>query len=288
MQPEEARARIASLGFSDADVETLFRHFDDAERRGKLGHGHARIPWLETLPDLDPGAHRRSARDGLLRTLGGSRCARLPHAFGDRRLAAGAAARARARDRGVALLPHRDARPLRPAVARGGRARCAAHRLPRRLDSRIPRAERRSSGRTRSRSGSQAPTVVRWSRTFRSSGAHLQGGLQACDRRGRRPVRRGASPQGVRARGWASARCRLARRRLRSGSSSRSRRPTRFRRYVPPPLGSACPVTARNSGSSASEAKSSSVTADLAKRGSRPTDSRRCAMASSRRPSSAS
>jgi LDH2 family malate/lactate/ureidoglycolate dehydrogenase len=56
VQPEEARARIASLGFSDADVETLFRHFDDAERRGKLGHGHARIPWLETLPDLDPGA----------------------------------------------------------------------------------------------------------------------------------------------------------------------------------------------------------------------------------------
>ena len=46
--------RIAALGFSDADVETLFRHFDDAERRGKLGHGYARIPWLETLSDLDP------------------------------------------------------------------------------------------------------------------------------------------------------------------------------------------------------------------------------------------
>ncbi len=56
MQPEEARSRIASLGFSDADVETLFRHFADAEERGKLGHGYARIPWLETLPDLDPGA----------------------------------------------------------------------------------------------------------------------------------------------------------------------------------------------------------------------------------------
>jgi LDH2 family malate/lactate/ureidoglycolate dehydrogenase len=56
VQPDEARTRIASLGFSDADVETLFRHFDDAEERGKLGHGYARIPWLETLPDLDPGA----------------------------------------------------------------------------------------------------------------------------------------------------------------------------------------------------------------------------------------
>jgi len=56
VQPDEARARIAALGFSDADAETLFRHFDDAERRGKLGHGYARIPWLETLSDLDPGA----------------------------------------------------------------------------------------------------------------------------------------------------------------------------------------------------------------------------------------
>ena len=56
MQPDEARARIAALGFSDADSATLFRHFDEAELRGKLGHGYARIPWLETLPDLDPGA----------------------------------------------------------------------------------------------------------------------------------------------------------------------------------------------------------------------------------------
>ena len=38
MQPEEARARIAALGFSDADTETLFRHYDDAERRAKA-HG---------------------------------------------------------------------------------------------------------------------------------------------------------------------------------------------------------------------------------------------------------
>jgi LDH2 family malate/lactate/ureidoglycolate dehydrogenase len=56
VQPDEARARLAALGYSETDGETLFRHFDDAERRGKLGHGYARIPWLETLPDLDPGA----------------------------------------------------------------------------------------------------------------------------------------------------------------------------------------------------------------------------------------
>jgi hypothetical protein len=57
--PEEARARIVALGFSEADAETLFSHFDDAERRGKRGHGYARIPWLETLPDLDPSARAR-------------------------------------------------------------------------------------------------------------------------------------------------------------------------------------------------------------------------------------
>lgn len=56
MQPDEVRARIAALGFSERDTQTLFAHFDDAERRGKRGHGHARIEWLETVPDLDPSA----------------------------------------------------------------------------------------------------------------------------------------------------------------------------------------------------------------------------------------
>lgn len=56
MRPEEARERIRALGFSETDGDTLFAHFDDAERRGKRGHGYARIPWLETLPDLEPSA----------------------------------------------------------------------------------------------------------------------------------------------------------------------------------------------------------------------------------------
>ena len=56
MQPEEAFARLARLGFSADDTRRLWDHFDDAERRGKLGHGYARIEWLETLPDLDPSA----------------------------------------------------------------------------------------------------------------------------------------------------------------------------------------------------------------------------------------
>ena len=56
MRPDEARRRLGALGFGAADVETLFDHFDDAERRGKLGHGHSRIEWLETLGDLQPHA----------------------------------------------------------------------------------------------------------------------------------------------------------------------------------------------------------------------------------------
>jgi LDH2 family malate/lactate/ureidoglycolate dehydrogenase len=47
---------LAALGFSAADTDRLFRHFDDAERRGKLGHGYSRIEWLETLDDVDPSA----------------------------------------------------------------------------------------------------------------------------------------------------------------------------------------------------------------------------------------
>lgn len=75
MRPEEARSRLAALGFAEAETETLFRHFDDAEQRGKLGHGHARIEWLETQsPDpaargvkvaSAPGFHRWEARGAL-------------------------------------------------------------------------------------------------------------------------------------------------------------------------------------------------------------------------------
>jgi LDH2 family malate/lactate/ureidoglycolate dehydrogenase len=56
VRPDEARVRLEALGFADDDVETLFAHFDDAEQRGKLGHGYSRIEWLATLPDLHPEA----------------------------------------------------------------------------------------------------------------------------------------------------------------------------------------------------------------------------------------
>jgi LDH2 family malate/lactate/ureidoglycolate dehydrogenase len=55
--PEEARPRLAALGFGPDDVETLAAHFLAAEARGQSGHGLARIEWLESLPGLDPAAH---------------------------------------------------------------------------------------------------------------------------------------------------------------------------------------------------------------------------------------
>jgi LDH2 family malate/lactate/ureidoglycolate dehydrogenase len=55
MTEEEARERLRALGFSPEHVGVLVAHFADAERRGKPGHGFARVEWLETL-DLDPSA----------------------------------------------------------------------------------------------------------------------------------------------------------------------------------------------------------------------------------------
>ena len=48
--------RLRALGFSEAGARTLAEHFLDAEARGKLGHGLARVEWLAGLPGLDPGA----------------------------------------------------------------------------------------------------------------------------------------------------------------------------------------------------------------------------------------
>lgn len=66
MRPEEARPRLAALGFGDADVETLAAHFIDAEERGHESHGLGRIEWLESWPELDTHARpqRVVAEDG--------------------------------------------------------------------------------------------------------------------------------------------------------------------------------------------------------------------------------
>jgi LDH2 family malate/lactate/ureidoglycolate dehydrogenase len=54
-------------------VRTLADHFFEAERRGKKGHGVARIAWLETLEAFDPHAQPQCALDepGFQRWEGG-------------------------------------------------------------------------------------------------------------------------------------------------------------------------------------------------------------------------
>ena len=73
MRPEEARPRLAQLGFQADDVETLAAHFLDAEARGRLGHGLSRIEWLETWEELDTTSRPRQveAAPGYERWDGG-------------------------------------------------------------------------------------------------------------------------------------------------------------------------------------------------------------------------
>ncbi len=68
MTPDEARLRLHGLGLGEDAVETLVRHFEDADRRGKSGHGLSRVAWLETL-ELDPSAQpvRLTAEEGFER-----------------------------------------------------------------------------------------------------------------------------------------------------------------------------------------------------------------------------
>jgi LDH2 family malate/lactate/ureidoglycolate dehydrogenase len=70
---EEGLGRLRALGFGEDDAQELWAHFDSAERRGKQGHGHARIPWLEGLEGYDPSAEPSlvEAEDGFQRWHGG-------------------------------------------------------------------------------------------------------------------------------------------------------------------------------------------------------------------------
>ena len=55
MTPDEASERLADLGLDEDAVAALLAHFEDAERRGKAGHGLSRVAWLETQ-EFDPAA----------------------------------------------------------------------------------------------------------------------------------------------------------------------------------------------------------------------------------------
>jgi LDH2 family malate/lactate/ureidoglycolate dehydrogenase len=56
VQRDEGLRRLEALGFDATNAGRLWEHFDDAESRGKLGHGYSRVPWLETLDGYDAKA----------------------------------------------------------------------------------------------------------------------------------------------------------------------------------------------------------------------------------------
>jgi LDH2 family malate/lactate/ureidoglycolate dehydrogenase len=69
---EDARSRLRQLGFAEREAKTLAEHFLEAERRGKTGHGLARIDWLaEQRFDPDAKPHRLLAEEGYERWDGG-------------------------------------------------------------------------------------------------------------------------------------------------------------------------------------------------------------------------
>jgi LDH2 family malate/lactate/ureidoglycolate dehydrogenase len=56
--PDDARERLVGRGLSTAAAAVLVAHFEEADRRGKRGHGLSRVEWLERQ-DFDPGAQPR-------------------------------------------------------------------------------------------------------------------------------------------------------------------------------------------------------------------------------------
>ena len=73
MTSEEARTRLGALGLEAASVEALVLHFEDADRRGKSGHGLSRVAWLETLKfDAAARPARLVADEGFERWNGNS------------------------------------------------------------------------------------------------------------------------------------------------------------------------------------------------------------------------
>jgi LDH2 family malate/lactate/ureidoglycolate dehydrogenase len=55
MRLDDALPKLLELGFAEPDAAVLADHFLEAERRGKRGHGVARVEWL-VRQELDPRA----------------------------------------------------------------------------------------------------------------------------------------------------------------------------------------------------------------------------------------
>jgi LDH2 family malate/lactate/ureidoglycolate dehydrogenase len=68
MRLDDALPRLLELGFPEPEATVLADHFVEAERRGKQGHGLARVEWLASQ-ELDPRARPelRVAEEGFER-----------------------------------------------------------------------------------------------------------------------------------------------------------------------------------------------------------------------------
>jgi (2R)-3-sulfolactate dehydrogenase (NADP+) len=68
MQLDDALPLLLAIGFREPDAVVLADHFVEAERRGKQGHGLARVEWL-ARQDINPGARpeRIVAEEGFER-----------------------------------------------------------------------------------------------------------------------------------------------------------------------------------------------------------------------------
>ncbi len=56
---QETRRRLLALGLSAQEARVLTRHFLEAERSGRGGHGLTRVAWLESWESLPRGRPRR-------------------------------------------------------------------------------------------------------------------------------------------------------------------------------------------------------------------------------------
>jgi LDH2 family malate/lactate/ureidoglycolate dehydrogenase len=68
MRPEDALPKLRKIGFGEREAQLLADHFLEAERRGKRGHGLARIEWLAGREvDVDARPDRLQADEGFER-----------------------------------------------------------------------------------------------------------------------------------------------------------------------------------------------------------------------------
>jgi LDH2 family malate/lactate/ureidoglycolate dehydrogenase len=72
MNRDEALERLVRLGLTDQDAAVVADHFDEAERRGKHGHGFSRLPWLERQPFSFGAQPRQGRREGCLERWDGN------------------------------------------------------------------------------------------------------------------------------------------------------------------------------------------------------------------------